>query len=57
MGYSIPFLKACARVMVASAWYDTHGLTKRQRLYCKARELISGDRAERAAIGEDKRND
>ncbi|WP_432465050.1 hypothetical protein [Enterobacter hormaechei] len=35
-----------ARRFVASTWYETTQLSKRERLYAKARELISGDRAE-----------
>lgn len=35
-----------ARRFVASAWYATTELSKREKLYAKARELISGDRAE-----------
>ncbi|MFX3149777.1 hypothetical protein V6117_07400 [Klebsiella pneumoniae] len=35
-----------ARRSVASTWYETTFLSKREKLYAKARELISGDRAE-----------
>ncbi len=35
-----------ARTFVASTWYETTFLSKREKLYAKARELISGDRAE-----------
>ncbi|HCI7572448.1 hypothetical protein NL511_05180 [Klebsiella pneumoniae] len=35
-----------ARRFVASTWYETTELSKREKLYAKARELISGDRAE-----------
>ena len=35
-----------ARKFVASTWYETTFLSKREKLYAKARELISGDRAE-----------
>jgi len=34
------------RVFVASVWFETNGLTKQERLYSKARELVAGDRAE-----------
>ena len=34
------------RTFVASTWYETTFLSKREKLYAKARELISGDRAE-----------
>ncbi|HAN2346620.1 TPA: hypothetical protein IEP67_001605 [Escherichia coli] len=34
------------RRFVASTWYETTDLSKREKLYAKARELISGDRAE-----------
>lgn len=40
------FTPAGARHFVASTWYCTDGLTKSERLYAKARELVSGDRAE-----------
>ena len=35
-----------ARRFVASTWYENTDLSKREKLYAKARELISGDRAE-----------
>lgn len=35
-----------ARRFVASTWYETTFLSKREKLYAKAHELISGDRAE-----------
>ncbi|HBR1088397.1 TPA: hypothetical protein MNP03_002186 [Klebsiella pneumoniae] len=35
-----------ARKFVASTWYETTFLSKREKLYAKALELISGDRAE-----------
>ncbi|MEQ4671668.1 hypothetical protein AB7W30_17515 [Providencia manganoxydans] len=35
-----------SRVLLASIWYDTSGMSNRRRLYAKARELIVGDRAE-----------
>ncbi|XAY75015.1 hypothetical protein ABDC71_04675 [Klebsiella pneumoniae] len=35
-----------ARRFVASTWCETTDLSKREKLYAKARELISGDRAE-----------
>ena len=34
------------RRFVASTWYETTDLSKREKLYAKALELISGDRAE-----------
>jgi len=40
-------LPVMARVFVASEWYDTDNV--RSTLYCKARELIIGDRAEKMA--------
>lgn len=36
-----------ARVFVAATWYDTANV--RSTLYCKAREVICGDRAEKIA--------
>lgn len=36
-----------ARVFVASSWYDPDGAPLAKKLYCKTRELIAGDRAER----------
>lgn len=50
-GIMTPMMRALmpvmARVFVASEWYDTGNLPS--TLYCKAREVISGDRAERIA--------
>lgn len=40
------FTPLTARIFVACTWYDTDGLSKNQKLSNKARELISGDRAE-----------
>lgn len=40
-------LPVMARVFVASVWYDKGNV--RSTLYCKARELIIGDRAEKMA--------
>lgn len=34
------------RVFAASVCFDADGLTKQEKLYLKARELIAGDRAE-----------
>lgn len=39
-----------ARVFVAATWYDTANV--RSTLYCKAREVIVGDRAEKMAQDE-----
>lgn len=36
-----------ARVFVASTWYDTSKVSS--KLYCKAREMVVGDRAEKMA--------
>jgi len=36
-----------ARVFVSSAWYDTENA--RSKLYCKAREVVIGDRVEKIA--------
>lgn len=43
-------LPAMSRVFVASTWYVTEGMPKQGRLYCKCRELVSGDRAEQLAF-------
>lgn len=40
------FAPVTARVFVASTWYETSGMSKREKLYAKCRELISGDRVE-----------
>lgn len=40
------FTPVAARVFVASTWYETSGMSKREKLYAKCRELISGDRVE-----------
>lgn len=40
-----------ARVFVASTWYSTSGLSKKEKLYAKTRELVSGDRAEIISSG------
>lgn len=44
-----------ARLFVASVWYDIQGMTKKEKLYAKAKELIAGDRAEIAYVTKDAR--
>lgn len=46
---------AMARCFAASVWFDTAGLSKRERVYAKCRELVSGDRAEILAVTGDTR--
>lgn len=53
---TLPLLKYAARMLVSSAWLDTDKLNKRQKLYCKCRELVSGDRAEDALFGRGRKN-
>lgn len=40
------FNKITGRNFVASTWFDTSGMTRREKLYAKARELVAGDRVE-----------
>lgn len=35
-----------ARRFVASTWFNTTGLSKSEKLFAKAKEVVSGDRAE-----------
>lgn len=39
------FNEYTARCFVARTWYHTEKLSKREKLYAKCRELVSGDRA------------
>lgn len=47
LGFSFPPL---ARAFAAKTWYVTNDASRKERLYCKCRELISGDRAEVLAL-------
>lgn len=40
------FNKITGRNFVASTWFDTDGMSRREKLYAKARELVAGDRVE-----------
>lgn len=42
----VKFSPLTARNFVASTWFDTRGLSKKESLVAKCRELVSGDRAE-----------
>lgn len=46
VGNEVALKPVLARNFVASAWYETSGMSRKEKLYAKCRELVSGDRAE-----------
>lgn len=46
VGNEVALKPVLARNFVASIWYETSGMSRKERLYAKCRELVSGDRAE-----------
>lgn len=42
----VTFSPLTARNFVASTWFDTVGMSKKEKLVAKCREMVSGDRAE-----------
>lgn len=45
-GNEVALKPVLARNFLASKWYETSGMSRKEKLYAKCRELVSGDRAE-----------
>ena len=46
VGNDVALKPVLARNFLASTWYETSGMSRKEKLYAKCRELVIGDRAE-----------